>query len=83
MKKDESESLPSCALTCRHSGTNCAEKECRYWIDYTDEHNCSLISIEENGSMTLEETSKRMDISIVRVFQIQKAAMAKIKKQLT
>ena len=66
--------LPSCAKDCINSGESCDEKQCRYWIEYESEKNCTLISIEENGNMTLEETAKRLNLSVVRVFQIQKKA---------
>jgi len=53
------------------------------WIDYKEDLNCTLIAVENNksDSMTLEEVSKRLNISIVRVKQIQDKALQKIKKK--
>lgn len=79
MSKNE---LPSCAKQCKISGSSCDASQCRYWIDYLDDENCSLISIYKNGPMTLNEVSKRMGVSLVRISQIEKQALTKIKKRL-
>ena len=52
------------------------------WIDYEEDQNCSLVSIYENGAMTLEEVAKRMKISFVRVSQIEKKALEKLSKRI-
>ncbi len=49
------------------------------FIDYTDEYNCCLISIYENGNMTLREIGERLGISFARVKQIETVALAKMK----
>ena len=53
-------------------------KECRHWINYEKDQNCLLKSVEDNGPMTLEEVAKRMEISYVRVKQIEDAASKKV-----
>ena len=53
----------------------------RFWIDFKDEQNCTLISIYENGRMTLREVAERLGISFARVKQIETRAMEKIKKR--
>ena len=80
--KESFDRLPGCAKKCLRNSEGCSEDDCRYWINYEEENNCSLISIQENGRMTLNEVSQRLGTSVVRVFQIEKKAMAKIKKQL-
>jgi DNA-directed RNA polymerase specialized sigma subunit len=52
------------------------------WVDYEGDQNCSLVSIYHNGSMTLDEVSKRLKISLVRVSQIEKQALAKLSKRI-
>lgn len=74
--------LPDCAKSCLGSGSSCTKQECRMWIDYIDDQNCSLVSIYQNGSMTLEEVAKRMKISFVRVSQIEKQALKKLSKRI-
>jgi len=52
------------------------------WIDYGEDVNCSLVSIYTNGAMTLEEVAKRMDLSFVRISQIEKQAIKKLSKRI-
>jgi hypothetical protein len=59
----------------------CREGDCRLWVNFPQEYNCCLISIYENGSMTLREIGERLNISFARVKQIESAALAKIKKR--
>ena len=74
--------MPPCADKCIFSCEDCISESCRYWIDYEQDHNCSLISIYKNGAMTLNEISKRMNLSIVRISQIEKLASKKISKRI-
>ena len=73
-----------CVKECKSTGTSCAQKECRHWIDYADDQNSTMIAIESNqGGMTLREVAKRMHISFVRVKQIEDAALVKLAKRLS
>ncbi len=63
---------------CEHCG---GLKE-RCWIDYPEDENCIHVSIAKNGSMTLEEVSKRLKVSLVRISQIEKHAMKKLSKRI-
>jgi len=74
--------LPDCAESCLKQGQECSNQECRMWIDYGEDQNCSLVSIYQNGSMTLEEVAKRMKVSFVRVSQIEKQALKKLSKRI-
>ena len=74
--------LPDCAKECLGSGQACAKDECRMWINFEEEQNCSLVSIYQNGPMTLEEVGKRLDVSFVRVSQIEKQAVKKLSKRI-
>jgi len=69
-----------CAEVCSYRNTACAEEECRMWIDYEEDLNCTEIAIEKNGRMTLKEVGKRLDVSYVRVTQIEKDALKKLEK---
>lgn len=75
--------MRECSKKCVKEASDCLETECRYWIEYPEDHNCSLISIEENGKMTLEEVGKRLKLSFVRVSQIEKEALKKFKRLMT
>jgi len=61
--------------------SNCAQEECRYWVDFKEEYNCCLVSIYENGSMTLRQIGDRLGISFARVKQIETEALIKIRKR--
>ena len=67
-----------CLETCKKLKTSCPVKDCRYWINYESEHNCVFESIDRNNSMTLREVAERLNISYVRVKQIQDEVINKI-----
>jgi DNA-directed RNA polymerase specialized sigma subunit len=62
----------------KHKG--CENLDCRHWINYQDDYNCCLISIDKHGDLTLHECAKRLGCSHVRVKQIQDKAIKKIFK---
>ena len=69
-----------CAEVCNHTNTPCVKEGCRMWINYTEDLNCTEIAIEKNGRMTLKEVGKRLEVSYVRVTQIEKDALKKLEK---
>ena len=72
----------ACADKCRSDNVSCTNGECRNWIDYKDDLNCTIIAAEENGPMTLEEVSKRLNLSLVRIKQIEEKALKTLSKRL-
>ena len=62
---------------------NCENKDCRLWLDYEGDLNCTLIAVDRHGPMTLREISERENLSFVRVKQIQDQALIKLKKRGT
>tara|TARA_R110000824_G_scaffold67882_2_gene175828 strand:+ start:3480 stop:3719 length:240 start_codon:yes stop_codon:yes gene_type:complete len=60
----------------------CNEKKCRYWIEYQEDLNCTLITVDKHGDLTLREIAKRLKISFVRVQQIQQKALKKLAKRM-
>ena len=60
----------------------CKKQECRCWIDYPEDDNCINVAIEKHGALTLAEVAKRLGISLVRVSQIEKAALKKLSKRI-
>lgn len=67
-----------------------SEDKCKYcrcdrercWIDFPEDKNCIYVSISKHGAMTLDEVSKRLGISLVRVSQIEKQALKKLSKRI-
>jgi DNA-directed RNA polymerase sigma subunit (sigma70/sigma32) len=73
--------MNECTKKCILNKNECDRKDCRMWIDYRDDLNCALITVYNGkGPMTLEEVSKRFNLSIVRIKQIQDKALQKLKK---
>ena len=71
--------LRSCSRKCRKNKTSCSEIDCRHFINFEEEYNCCLISIYENGAMTLRQIGDRLGISFARVKQIETIALKKMK----
>ena len=71
-------SLPDCSKLCMSESVGCPVDTCRYWIDYEKENNCSLVSVELNGPMSLVQIAERLNLSFVRISQIEN----KVKKKL-
>ena len=58
-------------------------RDCRFWINYEKDLNCSLITIDKiDRPMTLREIADRMGVSHVRIDQIEKEATKKLMKKL-
>jgi DNA-directed RNA polymerase sigma subunit (sigma70/sigma32) len=70
-----------CDEICRQNNQACQNKECRHWLNYEDDLNCTLICANKNGPLTLREVAKRLNISYVRVQQIEENAIKKIKQK--
>ena len=73
--------MKKCSTICYRNNIDCKSTECRYWIKFSEDHNCSLLSIYKNGKMNLREIAAREGISYARVKQIQDAALTKLKKR--
>ena len=60
----------------------CDKKECRQWIDYDDDLNCTILAIKYNGGdpMTLRQISDRIGVSFVRIKQIEDELKNKLAK---
>ena len=69
--------MKSCCNCCIVNDVGGPIEDCRHWIDYEDDLNCSLIAVEKHGTMTLREVSDRMGITFVRVKQIQDKSLKK------
>ena len=50
----------------------CEECKCRMWLDYEEDLNCCLVTIEDNkkDGLTLQETAKRIGLSFVSIISI-------------
>mgnify|MGYP003150019053 FL=1 len=74
--------MRECAKSLMEYNVSCPCKECRLWIDYKKDSNCTLIAVKKQKTMTLREVADRLGISFVRVKQIQDSAHKKMLKRL-
>ena len=72
--------LLACTRKCVELHIGCPNSECKHWIDFPKENNCSLVSINHNGSMTLRQIAERLHLSFARIKQIETKALNKIRK---
>jgi len=70
--------MKECSECCEKHKTTCPIKNCKYWINYKKDYNCTLIAVDRNGQMTLREIAERLNISFVRVKQLQDRAIKKL-----
>lgn len=77
-----SKQMPECSKKCLKTGDDCDKSSCRMWINFEEDLNCSLISIYKNGALTLEQCAARLDVSFVRISQIEKQALNKLSKRI-
>ena len=72
-----------CVKSCKKNKVSCPNPDCKHWIDYEDDLNCTLVAVDKHeGGLTLREIGERLRISFVRVCQIEKAAVQKLKKRI-
>ncbi len=74
--------MKECAKECFLKRSPCDQKECRLYIDYKEDLNCTSVAIQKHGPMTLEEIGLRHQVSTVRAKQLVDASLVKLKKRL-
>ena len=76
--------MRECSKTCMKLDVSCPVQDCRMWIDYEQDLNCTLIAIDNNEEkpMTLREVAPRIGVSFPRVKQIEDEIFKKLKKKL-
>ncbi len=68
-----------CDRICEKLKIPCKKTECDNYIEYESDMNCVLVCARQNGPMTLDEVSKRLGVSYVRIKQIEDKAIEKMK----
>lgn len=82
MKKELDTSINNIACFAAHSNkkVDCKNKKCRYW--HKNVSNSCVINESQDRTLTLQEIGDLFDITRMRVCQIEKKAIEKIKKSL-
>jgi len=60
----------------------CCNKECRLYLDFEEDLNCTSVAVAKHGPMTLEQIGIRHKVSTVRAKQLVDSALQKLKKTL-
>ena len=72
-----------CVTACKKYGVSCPNSSCKSWIDYEDDLNCAYVAVDKHEEgLTLREVGDRLGISFVRVCQIEKQALEKLKTKM-
>ena len=74
--------MRECAKTCVKHDVACPVEDCRLWIKYDEDLNCTDIAVAKHGKMTLREISERIGVSFVRIKQIEDGLKIKMKKRI-
>ena len=70
----------SCFKAHENLNKSCKNKKCRYWHDLKNTNNC-IINASQEKTYTLQEIGDLFDITRMRVCQIEKAAINKLKSK--
>lgn len=65
------------ACKCKKNGEEATE-ECKYYIDFPEDDDCCLISIEKHGDMGLEQVAERLGVTFQRIQQAEAQAIKKL-----
>ncbi|MDB4337422.1 hypothetical protein OAA09_00230 [bacterium] len=68
----------TCFSTHKECNSRCDNKACRLWIDLPDSLNCTVIE-SAKGPKTLQEVGEIFNITRMRVCQIEKKILGKLK----
>lgn len=60
---------------------HCSKKDCRYWIKSAENSNCS-VTASLSGQKTLQDIGEIYNITRMRICQIEKKIIEKIKKRV-
>ena len=78
--RDESEIVlhTTCFKEHKKHNVDCLKKECKYWVDYPDNLNCTML-MANNGPKTLQEIGEIFGVTRMRICQIEKSVLNKLR----
>lgn len=71
----------TCFKAHENKNKNCRNKKCRYWHELNHSNNC-IINASQDKTYTLQEIGDLFNITRMRICQIEKNAIKKIKSNL-
>lgn len=72
----------TCFDAHKSSNKDCKNKKCRYWHDINHSNKC-IINASQEKTYTLQEIGDMFDITRMRICQIEKHAISKLKSSIT
>lgn len=70
----------SCFQAHNDRKKSCQISNCRYWHDLKSHYNCIINKVNEEEDLTLQQIGDLFNITRMRVCQIEKQTLEKIKK---
>ena len=71
----------TCFSAHKQKNKSCQNKKCRFWHDLSDYNDCMINKINQTEDITLQEVGNLFGITRMRVCQIEKASLAKLRKK--
>ena len=62
---------------------SCKNKSCRYWIDCGEYKNCCIVGAKSSDKLTLQNIGEIFNVTRMRICQIEKAAVKKLKDKVS
>ena len=72
----------TCFANCKILDLKCKNNKCRAWFECEKYNNCAIIASKE-GPMTLQNIGDLFKLTRMRICQIEKNAIAKIREMIT
>ena len=72
----------TCYSECLFKKQECQVSDCRLWIDYPEDLNCTEIAVMKNDKLVLREVGERLKLTPSRIKQIESEALKKLVKNL-
>jgi len=69
-----------CVKEIKNAGRPCDKSDCRHYFKCISHSNCSIIAAQ-NGPMTLQEIGDNFELSRMRICQIEKSLLKKIREE--
>ena len=66
----------------KQKNNNCKKKSCKHFINCKKNNNCTILAAQD-GPKTLQEIGEIFNVTRMRICQIEKDIMKKIKAKLT
>lgn len=73
--------INECWNSQKNCNKSCMKRSCKYWIKSKDDLNCVHIGAEK-GPKTLQDIGELYDLTRMRICQIEKLAIKKLKRYI-